>query len=607
VRIVFVVHTFFPNWTAGTEVYTKSLARTLVKQGHEVFIVCYEPPTESYPHNSPIQAWDSLYEGLPVHRISFHRVHHVFHIKDYFHRQVEEHLKRYFEDIRPDVVHVVHAMHLTTASIWAAKEVDLPVVSTATDFWYICPTYQLVKWDDSLCHGPVPLTCLGCMAGGAGVSWLRKLAGRQQLIPGLSPVLLWLARFPVFRSEWQASLLWLSERRAWMEKTLLEVDVLVVPTANTARLVTVNGLRAASIRNSGFGLEMGFVSFEPTHRPASVLRLGYVGTFRHSKGLHILLDAMRLLPVDQVHLDIYGKSGHFPEYDRSLGLLAKGLDHIAFRGTFPNDKLPEVFNGFDILVIPSLWYENSPLVLLSAFAQRIPVIASNIGSLADLVDHGQSGLLFETGDPNDLAKQIEKLLKDPQLLGRLRAGIPPVKTVEDNVDELLEIYAKLREDFLRHPREPVTRPPALNRVHLWGGSLYKTLKTIAWGAQFGPHLTLLRCKVAVMEGRLMAFDLQWYSAEVPSDWMVFIHLLDDRGHIQLQGDHPLVQHDQDPWGLITYRCTILPDRVHSGKRYRVRIGVWSSETKVRLPVLRSRGMTIELPEQAVSLGDALIP
>ena len=133
-RIVFVVHTFFPNWNAGTEVYARSLARKVVENGHEALIVCYEPPA---PHDAfeGIRVFDTVYEGLPVHRISFHKRHQWSHLADYYDPNMEELLFRYFSTAKPDVVHVVHAMHLTTASIWAAKRLRLPVVATATDFW----------------------------------------------------------------------------------------------------------------------------------------------------------------------------------------------------------------------------------------------------------------------------------------------------------------------------------------------------------------------------------------------------------------------------------------------------------------------------------------
>jgi glycosyltransferase involved in cell wall biosynthesis len=599
-RIVFVVHTFFPNWRAGTEVYAKSLARKVIDRGHEASIVCYEPPAKDESFEG-IRASDTIWDGLPVHRISFCKQHSSFHLKDYFHQVVEDRLFQHFSRIRPDVVHVVHAMHLTTASIWAAKRLGLPIVATTTDFWYVCPTYQLVKWDESLCRGPQPLTCLACVTAGTAGNPLRRLAARKGLARVLSPVLTRLGRARMFRADWLPSLLWLSERRSWMKKTLSQVDVLLAPTANTARLITLNGLKPSEMRISSFGMEGHLRRAVEAPQCDSVLRVGYVGTFRRSKGLHVLLEAMGRVPPGKVHLDVYGSPGSFPEYDRIVHGLAEGLDNVSFLGTFPNEKLADVFAGLDVLAIPSLWYENSPLVLLSAFALKVPVIASNVGSLADLVEHGKSGLLFEMGNADDLARQLGKLAEKPQQVKHLKTGIPEVRTIDDNIDELLDIYARLTRDLAGRQRSgghPISLPQAARR---WG-TLWKFLKRTAIRTQFKDRLTLLRCEVSVPGEKEVCFDFRWHAREISPEWVVFIHLVDENNETQIQGDHEMLKYDQDPWGFISYRLRIYVAERHRGKRYRVRLGVWSRESKARLGVVRSRGLEMETADCAVSLG-----
>ena len=182
-----MVHTFFPNWHAGTEVYARSLARKVVENGHEALVVCYEPPSPEEAFEG-IRALDTMCDGLPVHRISFHKQHQAFHLTDYYDPNLEEYLFRHFSMAKPDVVHVVHAMHLTTASIWAAKRLRLPVVATATDFWFFCPTFQLVKWDESLCPGPDALSCLACNSQGTPGTWLRRLTSNSPLSAALARV-----------------------------------------------------------------------------------------------------------------------------------------------------------------------------------------------------------------------------------------------------------------------------------------------------------------------------------------------------------------------------------------------------------------------------------
>jgi glycosyltransferase involved in cell wall biosynthesis len=601
-RIVFVVHTFFPNWQAGTEVYARSLARKAIASGHDARIVCYEPPSPDWEFFAGLKTWDTTVDGIPVHRISFFKTHRVFHFKDYFHPGVFEHLTHYLAAIQPDVVHIVHAMHLSTAAIWAAKMLGLPVVATATDFWYACPTYQFVKHDESLCRRPDPISCLACLSSAQPGTRLDSLARRIWLSRVICPGLLFLAQLRLLPSAASDLVIWLWARPGWMRKTLAQVDVLLAPTPNTAQLLSENGLTAITVRTCGFGLEKHSSTVQP-RKADSILRLGYIGTFRQSKGVHVLLEAVRQLPAERIRLDLYGKIGQFPEYDRRLFELAKGLPNVEFRGTFPNEKLPEVFAGFDALVMPALWYENSPLVLLSSFAQKVPVVASRVGSLADLVVHRKNGLLFEMGDPSSLVAQIRRLLDDPALISQLRSGIPEVKTVDENAAELFDLYEEVLTKARNRPQQHLRIPPALPHLSLARGLLGKRMGLAHFGAQFGSGLSLLTCRVVTNGGRGVRFDLRWHSRQPESESVVFLHLVDEQNRICIQADHPLSQYNQDPWGFITYSVEVPSLSFHPDKSYSVRLGVWNPNTAERLPVIRTRGMRIDTVESAIKLDD----
>jgi glycosyltransferase involved in cell wall biosynthesis len=96
-----------------------------------------------------------------------------------------------------------------------------------------------------------------------------------------------------------------------------------------------------------------------------------------------------------------------------------------------------------VLVVPSRWYENSPTVILEAFAMGIPVIATRLGSMPELVKHEESGLLFEKDSTEDLRAQIKRLIDEPDLLPRLNIGIPHVPTIDDEVGAFYAHYQKL--------------------------------------------------------------------------------------------------------------------------------------------------------------------
>ena len=140
---------------------------------------------------------------------------------------------------------------------------------------------------------------------------------------------------------------------------------------------------------------------------------------------------------------IYGSAKNNPEYAASLQAMVQPEDDVHFLGMFHHDRLGEVLAGLDVLVVPSQWQENNPRVIQEAFAGKIPVIASNVGGIAEFIDHDVNGLLFEHNSIDDLRVQIDRVLTEPGLLRRLKSEIMPVKTIAQEIDEIIEIYKSL--------------------------------------------------------------------------------------------------------------------------------------------------------------------
>jgi glycosyltransferase involved in cell wall biosynthesis len=148
-----------------------------------------------------------------------------------------------------------------------------------------------------------------------------------------------------------------------------------------------------------------------------------------------------------VTLVVFGNVDQFPEYGSRLRDLAADSDKIQFRGTYSHEETAKVFAEIDILAVPSLWYDF-PLIIQEAFATNTPVIATDLGGMAEAVEHDFNGLLFERNNVNELALLLTRFLKEPDLLSRLQEGIPPVKTIQDEVAELELIYRRLTEQKL---------------------------------------------------------------------------------------------------------------------------------------------------------------
>ena len=104
--------------------------------------------------------------------------------------------------------------------------------------------------------------------------------------------------------------------------------------------------------------------------------------------------------------------------------------------------LPEGFVEY-LLVVPSIWQENAPLVIQEAFLAKTPVIASRIGGIPELVQDHRNGLLFEPGNPLDLYNKIRMIIDTPDYINKLKENIPAVKSIEEDSLELEKIYRSL--------------------------------------------------------------------------------------------------------------------------------------------------------------------
>jgi glycosyltransferase involved in cell wall biosynthesis len=207
-------------------------------------------------------------------------------------------------------------------------------------------------------------------------------------------------------------------------------------------------------------------------------RFGFFGQLSHYKGVHVLLEAMKSLSstgrdttaddplLRALELAVLPGSGeprlegatprphlwvHGANLDLQPGafqtkveeLLEATRENVTYVGRYDHEQLADYMSNIDWVVVPSLWWENSPLVIQEAFHFGRPVICTNHGGMAEKVIDGINGLHFRAGDAADLARTIERAAGTPGLWEELRAGIPPVHSMESHVVRLSELYRSL--------------------------------------------------------------------------------------------------------------------------------------------------------------------
>ena len=224
-----------------------------------------------------------------------------------------------------------------------------------------------------------------------------------------------------------------------MKKCLEQADLIITPSAFLKEELVAHGFSGKSILVSDNGT-----------RPLSCykrglaegLRFGYIGTVQKHKGVHVLIEAFNHIDDPSAELKIFGDPLIAPDYYAHMQRMARN-PRIQFSGVFDNAEVGRVLSGIDVLVVPSIWPENSPVTIHEACLAKIPVIASSIGGIPELVQDGVNGFLFTPGDAEDLLSKMRLFTEDRSLLERLRANIGPVKTTEENARELEAIYERL--------------------------------------------------------------------------------------------------------------------------------------------------------------------
>jgi glycosyltransferase involved in cell wall biosynthesis len=441
-KIALVVHCFFPRHFYGTEAYTLALAKQLIALGHEVTVVSAVPP--GFPRQRHFVE-EYVHEGVPVISLDKNEAPNTRVRDTYDDPRMNIAHERILRRLAPDVVHVTHLINHTTSILDVAAALGLPTVATFTDFFGFCYTNKLEAADGSLCSGPSKsrANCFECALkawrpppGPGPIPFFARAISHPRVRPGTARALAAIGA----RSEGAvfgfhaADLVRRPDRLA---ASLEKLDGAIAPSSFLERAYQANGF-SRPLRLSRFGIDIGRAPKPATDSPKT--RLGFVGQIASHKGIHVLLEAMRAARRPNLGLTIWGDATIDRAYHARLVALANGLD-VTFAGTVPAAELPRVFAGLDALVIPSTWYENSPLILLQSLATHTPVIASDVAGLTEFFEDGVSGFAFPRGDAGALAALIGRLADAPDTLRAMTATTAYDRGTADMVRDVVSLYS----------------------------------------------------------------------------------------------------------------------------------------------------------------------
>lgn len=452
-RIIIAVHHFPPRYTSGAELRAYRTAAWLRDHGYDVQAVCVEH-IDCGPDDGV--SWeDGTYKGVPVRRLSFDLSKASDQVRwSYDNPWIEKHLRDYLARVGPDIFHLISGYLFGGGALRAARALDIPVVITLTDYWFLCPRVNLLRSDGELCTSDTfdAAACARCK-----YEEKRRFRIPTRVVPSAAD---WFWTH-AFESGWGGLSAFsdvagqFRQRNRVLMEMLSAADALICPSRFLIEKFGARGIDSNKLILNSHGLDgSSWLPVSDIDEPSHVFRIGYMGQIASHKGVHLLVESFTRLRSDSpLELVIYGDETAFPSYTHPLRKLARRDERIRILGRYKYQQVAQILAQIDVLVIPSTWNEIGPWVLYEAFQTKTPVVASDIPNMSYVVQHEMNGLLFTCGDSMSLANQLQRLINDPGLLSRLRDGIEPVKSIAEEIDELEAIYRVVTGNGRFRPEE----------------------------------------------------------------------------------------------------------------------------------------------------------
>jgi glycosyltransferase involved in cell wall biosynthesis len=414
-RILFVLHQFFPEFSGGTEHVAFNLARMAQKAGHHVHVLASTvDPVRSggIPSAKPFEgSLRTSYQGIPVTLLPRAMLPPAADIGLETAPQVVTALAQWMDEERFDVAHVLHTMRMGSA-VLAAQRCGLPYVLTLTDFYLPCAQINLVTLGGTACTGPQE----------------GARCGRDCLAPPWTP--------DSYRQRYRqaASLITAAAER-------------VAPSAYVAERYR-ESFPAVPFRVIAHGIDLiALAGAAPAAAPPAApnrLRLAYVGGVIPQKGLDVLLRALALLPGRDLGLKVIGGFHGNPGYHREVRSMAAADPRVSLIGALKPREVFAALKGVDLLCLPSLVPETYSLALHESAAAAVPALVSDLCAPAELVAQWGSGMVVANGEPRAWAAAIQSVLDQPALLEQWKRALPLPLRVEEEAFFYESLYRRAR-------------------------------------------------------------------------------------------------------------------------------------------------------------------
>jgi len=475
-RVLVVNHGYPPDFNGGSEVYAQAVALQLKNSGQcesvHVFAREHDPYRPDFELRKTV---DELDGDLPVFRMNYSREAPYF-------RFVAEEVDRAFQEVlrevTPDIVHLHHMNHLSLNFPALAKGVGAKVIYTLHDYWLMCPRGQFLQTGPArenpwkLCDGQENNKCAKqCYSGryGSGVYDASTIETDEE------------------DGEQRYWATWISSRMEETRKACKQIDVFVAPSRHLYnKFIKEDFLPAEKVIIEPYGFfKNRYMHVQDSRdkdddfRDPSVpimtknqpYTFAYIGRHQPAKGINLLVEAsLKLLQEQSPSVSDSDDTGNIPFHVKIFGrqeansyrslqrMIAdcpdpRAQEIVSWKGEYANmDIVDKVFQEVDCIVVPSIWEENSPLVIHEAQQCKIPVITSNFGGMGELVENYVNGLTFEHRNTDSLAEAMRKALEQPVGMrrlgerGYLYSPDGDIPDIQMHTDRLLQLFTIMQSE-----------------------------------------------------------------------------------------------------------------------------------------------------------------
>lgn len=387
-KIILVTSYYYPNMFGGTEHSVKLLAEGLKDKGHEVYVISADRKDKEIEDINGIKVI-RLNLKFRSELIVWKIIRKIFEFRNYM---MSKKITQIIKDIKPDVIHSNNLFYISPIIWKIAKKNNIKVVHTLRDYWGICPKCTLLNCRESICKR-------------------RKF----------------LCKVHQFNYESYAKY----------------VDIVTAPSNFTIKKYKEYGIynktKSFMVSNA---IDIDFnkhnqIIKNRLEKDDEEIKFLFIGSLEKFKGIEYLINTFKNIELKNIRLTICGVGNMLSYVQEAI----KDDNRIEYLGRVDKEKKENVLLNSDVMIVPSIWYEPFGRVVIEGYKYAMPVIGTNIGGIAELLDD-KVAISVESNSQDELQHAIEKLSKRDTVKKYL-INTPKIiekYNIEDQIKQFEKIY-----------------------------------------------------------------------------------------------------------------------------------------------------------------------